>query len=367
MSGSTFGHLFRVTTFGESHGAGLGAIVDGCPPRLPLGPEDLQPDLDRRAPGKNPLGTTRREADQVKLMSGVADGLTTGTAIGLLFDNTNAKPKAYSEMARLYRPSHADYTYQAKYGHRARSGGGRASARETVARVAAGAIARKLLRERLVVEIVAWVEQVADVVAAVDPLAVTREAVAAGAPVECPDLDAKARMQAVIEAARKDGDTVGGVVRCVARGVPAGLGDPVFDKLDARLAYAMLGLPAAKGFDLGSGFAGVLMRGSEHNDPFATDADGRVITTANRSGGVQGGISNGMPIDLRVAFKPVATHFKPQQTVTEDGEAATFAAKGRHDPCVLPRAVVIVEAMVALVLADAWLRHRAQVGEGGAP
>ncbi|TNF35593.1 MAG: chorismate synthase [Deltaproteobacteria bacterium] len=362
MSGSTFGHMFRVTTFGESHGGGLGAIVDGCPPGLALSAEDLQPDLDRRAPGRNPLGTTRREADEVRILSGVADGLTTGTAIGLLFDNTNARPKAYDEMARLYRPSHADYTYQAKYGHRARSGGGRASARETVARVAAGAIARKLLAEQLGVEIVAWVDQVADVVASVDPGTVTRAAVAAGAPVECPDAAAKARMQAVIEAARGAGDTVGGIVRCVARGVPAGLGDPVFDKLDARLAYAMLGLPAAKGFDLGSGFAGILLRGSEHNDPFVTDAAGRVVTTTNRSGGVQGGISNGMPLDFRVAFKPVATHFKAQQTVTEDGEPVTFTAKGRHDPCVLPRAVVIVEAMTALVLADAWLRQRGQVG-----
>lgn len=362
MSGSTFGHLFRVTTFGESHGGGLGAIVDGCPPRLALSEDDLQPDLDRRAPGKNPLGTARKEADRVRILSGVADGLTTGTAIGLLFENTDARPKAYDGMAQLYRPSHADYTYQAKYGHRARSGGGRASARETVARVAAGAVARKLLAEHLGVEIVAWVEQVADVRATVDPERVVRADVAAGAPVECPDLAAMQQMQALIESARKDGDTVGGVVRCVARGVPPGLGDPVFDKLDARLAFAMVGLPAAKGFDLGSGFGGITMRGSAHNDAFALDAAGRVVTRTNRSGGVQGGISNGMPIDFRVAFKPVATHFQAQETVTEDGQPAVFTARGRHDPCVLPRAVVIVEAMTALVLADAWLRHRAQVG-----
>ncbi|PIE19404.1 MAG: chorismate synthase [Proteobacteria bacterium] len=363
MSGNTFGHLFRVTTFGESHGGGLGAVVDGCPPRLSLSAADIQPDLDRRRPGASRLGTARREADAVRLVSGVAAGLTTGTPIALLFDNNDARPKAYSEMARLYRPSHADFTYQAKYGHRARSGGGRASARETVARVAAGAIARKLLAEQLGVEIVAWVDEVADVGARVDPDAVTRAAVAAHPDVQCPDDDAAPKMIAAIEAARKDGDTLGGVIRCVARGVPAGFGDPVFDKLDARLAYAMLGLPAAKGFDLGSGFAGTRLRGSAHNDPFAPGDGGGVVTTSNRSGGVQGGISNGMPVDLRVAFKPVATHFKPQQTVTEQGEATTFRAKGRHDPCVLPRAVVIVEAMTALVLADAWLRQRGQAGE----
>ncbi|MCP3858086.1 MAG: chorismate synthase, partial [Phycisphaeraceae bacterium] len=244
-----------------------------------------------------------------------------------------------------------------------RSGGGRASARETVGRVAAGASARKLLAEALGIEIIAWVDEVVDITTSgVDLDGVTHAQVAANGDIQCPDADAAARMTRTIEAARKDGDTVGGVIRCVARGVPVGFGDPVFDKLDALLAYAMLGLPAAKGFDLGSGFDGTQLRGSTHNDPFAPGEGGRVVTTSNRSGGVQGGISNGMPVHFRVAFKPVATHFKPQQTVTEDGEAATFQAKGRHDPCVLPRAVVIVEAMTALVLADAWLRQRGQVG-----
>ena len=362
MSGSTFGHLFRVTTFGESHGPALGAIVDGCPPRLALSAADLQPDLDRRAPGNNPLGTARREADAVQILSGVSDGLTTGTAIGLLFANTDARPKAYDAMARVYRPSHADFTYMAKYGHRARTGGGRASARETVARVAAGAIARKLLREALGVEIVAWVDRTGDIEASVDPERVTHADVAASGPISCPDLVAAPRMEALVEAARKDGDTVGGTVRCVARGVPAGLGDPVFDKLDARLAYAMIGLPAAKGFEVGSGFSGAGQRGRDHNDAFVTNPSGRIVTRTNRSGGIQGGISNGMPIVLTVAFKPVATHFHPQDSVDEDGRAVSFRAQGRHDPCVLPRAVVIVEAMTALVLADAWLRHRGQVG-----
>jgi chorismate synthase len=361
MSGNTFGHAFRVTTFGESHGPGLGAVVDGCPPGLALTEADLQPDLDRRRPGQGRLSSARQEADRVRILSGVADGATTGAPIALLFDNTDARPAAYDGMADLFRPSHADFTYEAKYGRRARSGGGRASARETAARVAAGAIARKLLAERFGVTVVAWVDRAGGVQATVDPAAVTRGDVAAGGEVQCPDLAAAAAMTAAIEAARKAGDTVGGIIGCAARGVPAGLGDPVFDKLEARLAAAMLSLPAAKGFDIGSGFGGVDQRGSAHNDPFAPGPGG-VITTANRSGGVQGGISNGMPVVLRVAFKPVATHFQPQQTVDGDGRAVTFTAKGRHDPCVLPRAVVIVEAMAALVLCDAWLRQRGQVG-----
>jgi chorismate synthase len=261
-------------------------------------------------------------------------------------------------MKDLYRPSHADYTYDAKYGHRAWTGGGRASARETVARVAAGAIARKLLQAEWGVEIVAWVDQVADVTASAAAETVTRDDVAANGPVQCPDASAASEMTAVIEAARQDGDTVGGVIRAVARNVPTGLGDPVFDKLEAKLAHAMLSLPAAKGFEIGSGFAGTLLRGSEHNDPFV-NVDGVIRTETNRSGGVQGGISNGMPITMAVAFKPVATHFKVQQTVDKSGNPTTFQARGRHDPCVLPRAVVIVEAMTALCLCDAWLRQRA--------
>ncbi len=366
MSGNTFGRLFRVTTFGESHGPALGAVVDGCPPRLALSEADLQGDLDRRRPGQGRLSSARKEADRVRILSGVSEGLTTGTPIALVIENTDQRPAAYSGMAELYRPSHADYTYDAKYGHRAVSGGGRASARETAARVAAGAVARKLLAEGLGVEIVAWVDQVGDIAANVDVDAVTREAVEASGEIQCPDPAAAGAMTALIEAVRKDGDTVGGVIRCVARGVPPGLGDPVFDKLDARLASAMLGLPAAKAFEVGSGFAGTAMRGSAHNDPFVPGEGGRVVTTTNLSGGVQGGISNGMPVWFRVGFKPVATHFKEQTTVDRAGRPATFTARGRHDPCVVPRAVVIVEAMTALVLCDAWLRQRGQVGHVGA-
>ncbi|MGM0578891.1 MAG: chorismate synthase [Myxococcota bacterium] len=364
MSGNTFGHLFRVTTFGESHGPALGAVVDGCPPRLALGEDDLQPDLDRRRPGRGRLSSARKEKDRVKILSGVFEGLTTGTPIALLFENRDARSGAYSDMKDLYRPSHADFTYDAKYGHRAWPGGGRASARETAARVAAGAIARKLLRQALGVEIVAWVDRVQDAQADVDPEGVTRADVEAGGEVQCPDVDAAERMTALIERVRKDGDTVGGVIGCVARGVPAGLGDPVFDKLEARLAHAMMSLPAAKGFEVGSGFGGVALRGTEHNDPFAPGQGGGVQTETNRSGGVQGGISNGMSVVQRVAFKPVATHFHEQRTVDREGRATTFRARGRHDPCVLPRAVVIVEAMTALVLVDAWLRHRGQTGRG---
>ena len=364
MSGSSFGRMFRVTTFGESHGPALGAIVDGCPPGLPLTEEDLQRDLDRRRPGRNRLMSARNEADRVEILSGVEGGFTTGTAIGLLIRNTDQRPKAYDEMATLFRPSHADFTYHAKYGHRARSGGGRASARETAARVAAGAIARKLLAGEGI-DIVAWVDRVGDLVATVDPDTVDLAAVEA-TDVQCPDPAAAAAMTTLIEAVRKDGDTIGGVIGCVARDVPAGLGDPVFDKLEALIGQALLSLPACKGVEIGSGFGGTAMRGSAHNDPFYKDGAGVVRTRTNHSGGIQGGISNGMPIVARAAFKPVATHFHTQDTINESGDAVSFAAKGRHDPCVLPRAVVIVEAMVALVLADAWLVDRGQIGKRGA-
>jgi len=353
--------MFRVHTFGESHGPAMGAIVDGCPAGLPLTAEDLAEDLARRRPGQNALSSARNEGDQVEILSGVSEGLTTGTAIGLLVRNKDAKPGAYDHMKDLYRPSHADYTYDAKFGHRAKTGGGRASARETVARVAAGAIARKLLTERFGIQIVGWVDRVAGIQALIDPDTVALGDVLESAPIYCPDTAVAPRMTQAIAAARKDGDTVGGVIGCVARNVPAGWGDPVFDKLDARLAFGMIGLPAAKAFDLGSGFAGTDMKGSEHNDPFIS-TDAGVRTKTNRSGGIQGGISNGMPITFRVGFKPVATHFHSQETVTVAGEETTFQAKGRHDPCVLPRAVVMVEAMSALVLCDAWLRHRGQNG-----
>lgn len=357
MSGSSTGRLFAVHTFGESHGPAVGCVVDGCPPGLALTREDIQRDLDRRRPGQSKLVTPRREADQVEILSGVFEDVTLGTPIALLVRNQDADSSRYEELRTRYRPSHADYTTEARYGVRDWRGGGRASARETVGRVAAGAVARAVLTAAGI-DVVAWVESVESVDAVVDPLTVSRDAVDA-TPVRCPDPGAAAAMIDAIEAARRDRDTVGGVVGCVARNVPAGLGDPVFDKLEAELGKAMLSIPAAKGFESGSGFAGARTRGTAHNDPFALDA-GRVVTTTNHSGGIQGGITNGMPITLRVAFKPVATHFLPQQTVTTAPRAeAELSMKGRHDPCVLPRAVPVVEAMACLVLCDHLLRLRA--------
>ena len=357
MSSST-GTLFRITTFGESHGGGVGVVVDGCPPRLELSEKDIQPDLDRRRPGQSRLVTQRDETDQVEILSGVTDGLTLGSPIALLVRNKDHRSGAYDHMSELYRPSHADYTTEAKYGIRAVAGGGRASARETIGRVAAGAIARKLLAQHFGVEVLAWVSQVHDVVADVDAGSVTFEEVEAD-PTRCPSPQAAAAMTEAIEQARRDGDSLGGVVTCVARRVPPGWGEPVFDKLEADLAKALMSLPASKGFEIGSGFGSAAMTGRTHNDPFVPGPDGRPRTTSNHSGGVQGGISNGEDIVLRVAFKPTATISSPQQTVTRDGEAVTLEAKGRHDPCVLPRAVPMVEAAVLLVLADHWLRQEA--------
>ncbi len=354
---STFGTIFRVTTWGESHGGAVGAVVDGCPPRLALSEGDIQPMLDRRRPGQSLLTTQRREEDRVRILSGVFEGRTLGSPILLLVENKDAKPSAYESFREIYRPSHADFTYQAKYGIRNWQGGGRASARETVGRVAAGAIAEKLLKQVQGVEIIAWVAQVGEIEADVDPETVQREDVEAN-PVRCPIPQAAAAMAARIEAARRDGDSLGGVVALAARNVPPGLGEPVFDKLEADLARAMLSIPAAKGFESGSGFAGTRMTGSQHNDPFFV-VGGRVRTRTNRSGGIQGGISNGESIFLRVAFKPTATIHKEQETIDEEGQPRLLAATGRHDPCVLPRAAVIVEAMAALVLADHWLRQLA--------
>jgi chorismate synthase len=353
---NTFGRNFRVTTWGESHGPALGAVVDGCPPGLALAEEDIQPALDRRRPGQSRLVTPRAEKDRVRILSGVFEGRTTGTPISLLIENGDVDSSKYTDLRDLYRPSHADYTYEARYGHRDWRGGGRASARETAARVAAGAIAEKLLAD-VGVEIVAWVSDVAELSSEVDAAVVTRADVDTN-DVRCPDAAAAEAMVARIAEVRREKDSVGGCVRCVVRGVPAGWGDPVFGKLEALLGAAMLGIPAAKGFELGSGFAGTLLRGSAHNDAFVM-RDGQVRTETNRSGGVQGGISNGESLTFRVAFKPVATIFQPQRTVTTEGEAVEFSARGRHDPCVLPRAVPIVEAMAALVLVDAWQARRA--------
>jgi len=362
MAGSEFGTLFRISTWGESHGPSVGVVVDGCPPRLPLTAAEIQVELDRRRPGQSKITTQRREPDVVEILSGVHDGLTLGTPVALLVRNQDNRGGDYDEMRTKFRPSHADYTYQAKFGIRAWQGGGRASARETVGRVAAGVLARKTLA--LVagkpIELVAYVKQVHALVADVDPATVTREAVEANI-ARCPEPGKAAEMIAAIDEARKAGDSLGGVVEAVARGVPPGWGEPVFDRLEADLAKAMLSLPAAKGFEIGSGFGGVLLRGSEHNDPFFNEG-GRIRTRTNRSGGVQGGISDGEDIVLRVAFKPTATILHEQETVDDTGAATTIKARGRHDPCVLPRAVPIVEAMMALVLADHALRQRAQNG-----
>jgi chorismate synthase len=355
---SSFGQIFRITTFGESHGGAVGVVIDGCPPRLPISLEEIQADLDRRRPGQSRITTPRQEADAAEIVSGLFEGRTLGTPIGIVVRNQDARPAAYEHMKDLYRPSHADYTTEAKYGIRNWQGGGRASARETVGRVAAGAIARKLIRTVAQIEVLAWVRRVHDVEAKIDPASVTLESVESN-PVRCPEPSAAAEMLERIEAARARGDSLGGVVECVARGVPPGLGEPVFDKLEADLASALMSLPASKGFEVGSGFEGTRLTGIEHNDPFVPGADGRPHTESNRSGGIQGGISNGEPIVVRVAFKPTATIAQAQRTVTRDGKATTLEAQGRHDPCVLPRAVPIVEAMVCLVLADHWLRQRA--------
>lgn len=357
--GNTFGHLFRVTTWGESHGTGIGAVVDGCPSRLALSEADLQPDLDRRAPGQSNLVTQRKESDTVHIESGVFDGLTLGTPISLRIVNEDQRSVDYREVAEKYRPSHADYTYDAKYGHRDYRGGGRTSARETAARVAAGGIARKLLALRYGVEVVAWVSKVGTFGVESDVETVTRAEVD-HTPMRCPDPEGAQRMMELVHAARKSGDSIGGLITCAVRACPAGWGEPVFDRIEADLAKAMMSLPASKGFEIGSGFAGTELSGREHNDEFFMK-DGRVRTHTNRSGGVQGGITNGETIHFRVAFKPTATILHEQRTVTRTGEDTTLKGRGRHDPCVLPRAVPLVEAMATLVLIDHALRHEAGV------
>ena len=358
--GNTFGHLFRITTWGESHGGGVGVVIDGCPPRLPLTEADIQPDLDRRRPGQSAIVTPRQEADRVRILSGTFGGQTLGTPISMWVENQDARPEAYSEMAEKFRPSHADYTYQAKFGVRNWQGGGRSSARETIGRVAAGAVAKKVLKEQFGVTVLAYVKQVQRITAKVDYDRVTAEAIESNI-VRCPDRATAERMVRLIEKMRRAGDSVGGIIEGVARGVPPGWGEPVFDRLEADLGKAMLSLPASKGFEIGSGFAGALMTGLQHNDAFRMK-DGKVTTVTNHSGGIQGGISNGETIFFRVAFKPVATVMREQETVDIHSENTTLKGRGRHDPCVLPRAVPMVEAMAALVLIDHALRQRAQCG-----
>lgn len=357
---NSFGHLFRITTWGESHGGGVGVVVDGCPPRLKLSEADIQPDLDRRRPGQSKIVTPRKEADRVQILSGVFEGRTLGTPICLWVKNEDARSEAYTDMKDKFRPSHADYTYFAKFGIRAWPGGGRTSARETIGRVAAGAIAKKILREQFGVKVLAYVKQVQRIIAEVNPDKVRFQDIEANI-VRCPNQAVAEKMIRLIEKMRRAGDTVGGIVEGVARGVPAGWGEPVFDRLEADLGKAMLSLPASKAFEIGSGFGGVALTGTQHNDPFRSRG-GKVVTTTNHSGGIQGGISNGQPIFFRVAFKPVATVMREQDTVDEQFRNTKITGRGRHDPCVLPRAVPMVEAMTALVLVDHALRHKAQCG-----
>ena len=359
IMGNTFGHLFRITTFGESHGGGVGVVIDGCPPQLEISAAEIQIDLDRRRPGQSKITTPRKETDTCEIVSGVFEGRTTGTPIAILVRNKDARSQDYNEMAVKYRPSHADATYDAKYGFRNWQGGGRSSARETIGRVAAGAIAKKILHQVAGVEIVAYVKRIKDLEAVVDNNTVTLEQVESNI-VRCPDGECAQAMIELIDRVRRDKDSLGGVVECVVRNVPIGLGEPVFDKLEADLAKAVMSLPATKGFEIGSGFAGTTMTGSEHNDEFYLDEEGKTRTVTNRSGGIQGGITNGENIIIRAAFKPTATIGKEQKTVTKTGEETVLAAKGRHDPCVLPRAVPMVEAMVALTLCDHLLRHHGQ-------
>ncbi len=363
--GDSFGKLFSITTWGESHGGGVGVVIDGCPAGLPITEEEIQVELDRRKPGQSRITTQRKESDTAHILSGVFEGVTLGTAISIMVKNTDARPNAYDDMKDLFRPSHADYTYEAKFGLRNWQGGGRSSARETIGRVAAGAIAKKILSTFAGVETLAYVEQIHDIHAEVDRYSVTLEQIESN-DVRCPNQEVAQQMVERIHEVRKGGDSVGGVVAAVVRNVPPGLGEPVFDKLTADLSKALMSLPATRGIEFGLGFDSVYLKGSQHNDPF-TYREGRVRTTTNRSAGIQGGISNGEEIYLRIAFKPTATINFEQDTVTREGKAVKLKAKGRHDPCVLPRAVPMVEAMINLVLVDHYLRNQVKQSHTMAP
>ncbi|GHC50226.1 chorismate synthase [Ulvibacter litoralis] len=350
MAGNSFGNIFKLTTFGESHGEAIGGIIDGCPAGLTLDFEAIEADMNRRKPGQSAIVTQRKEPDSVRFLSGIFEGVTTGTPIGFVIENTNQKSKDYSHIQDAYRPSHADYTFDQKYGFRDYRGGGRSSARETASRVAAGAIAKQLLKG---ITCNAFVSSVGDIYIN-KPYQDLDFSKTEDTPVRCPDLETAEKMISRIKEIKKDGDTIGGTITCVLKNVPIGLGEPVFDKLHAQLGKAMLSINAVKGFEFGSGFCGTKMKGSEHNDLFNPDG----TTKTNLSGGIQGGISNGMDIYFRVAFKPVATIMKAQETIDSQGNVVEMQGRGRHDPCVVPRAVPIVEAMAALVLADFWLLNK---------
>lgn len=356
MSGNTFGRLFKITTYGESHGKGIGVVIDGCPPNIPITEEEIAVELDRRKPGQSSIVTQRKESDTPYIMSGVFEGKTTGMPVHIFIPNEDQRSKDYSHISDKYRPSHADYTYQVKYGFRDYRGGGRSSARETAARVAAGALAKKILSLQGV-SIHAFVTQVGNIVLPEEAYPVDYSLIESNI-VRCPHTKTASAMEELIKSVRKDGDTIGGVISCIIEGCPAGLGEPVFDRLHADLGKAMLSINAVKGFEYGEGFKAATMRGSEHNDAFANEG-GNIITKTNHSGGIQGGISNGMPIYFSVAFKPVATIVPAQESVDNEGNSVTVEGKGRHDPCVVPRAVPIVESMAALTVMDHWLRSKA--------
>jgi chorismate synthase len=357
MTGNTFGEIFRITNWGESHGKAIGVIVDGCPPLLEISEKEIQQELDRRKPGQSALTTSRNEEDKVEILSGIFEGKTTGTPISMIIFNKDQKPTAYTELQKIFRPSHADFTYQTKYGIRDPFGGGRSSARMTAGNVAAGAIAKKILYEKFGTEIIAYVKKIKNIEANVNNEKVSLKEIEANT-IRCPDSAVAKKMIALIEKAKSEGDSVGGIIECVVRNVPSGLGEPLFDKISADLAKAIMGINAVKGFEIGSGFEGTEKFGSENNDEFALQ-HGKVITKTNNSGGIQGGITNGMPIIFRTAFKPTATIQKVQKTINIDLKEVNFTGTGRHDPCVLPRAVPIVEAMTAVVLCDHYLRQLA--------
>ncbi len=357
--GSSFGQLFRVSTFGESHGGAVGVIVEGCPPRLEIDIDQIQKELDRRRPGQSKITTPRKELDKVEILSGIVEEKTLGTPIALIVKNQDHRPSDYGQMRNIFRPSHADGTYQLKYGIQSPSGGGRASARETIGRVAAGAIAKQLLLKAHNIEILAWVKRIHNIEADLNINQIKIEDIESNI-VRCPNQEIADLMIERIEQISQEGDSCGGLIECVVRNIPGGLGMPVFDKLEADLAKALMSLPATKGFEVGSGFKGTFLKGSEHNDAFISSDGNCLRTSTNNSGGIQGGISNGEPIILRVGFKPTATIRKEQQTIDSDGNQTVLAAKGRHDPCVLPRAVPMVEAMVSIVLADHLLRQNGQ-------
>jgi chorismate synthase len=356
MAGNSFGTIFRLTTFGESHGAAIGGVIDGCPSGLKVDFDAIQADLNRRKPGQSKLTTSRNEQDHVEWLSGIFEGQTTGTPIGFIIRNSDQNPTDYDHIKSAFRPSHADYTYNAKYGIRDHRGGGRSSARETACRVVAGGIARLILAKQGI-QACAYVDRVQDVVFEAEPHFFERSRIDA-TDVRCPDANVARAMEKCINEAKADGDTVGGSVSAVVTGVPAGLGEPVFDKLQAVLAHAMWSLPAVKAMEIGSGIAGSKMRGSEHNDIWVQKSGEKARTETNHSGGIQGGISNGQDIVLRVAFKPVSTIMQAQPSIDRDGNEIEIEGKGRHDPCVLPRAVPLVEAMTMLVLVDEWLKNR---------